>query len=265
MTPLRQQMTAALQRRGKSDRTQQSAIRAVRRLAQFYGQSPALSSEQPLPHDVLHRKHVEGLSPSSRRICYSALRFFSHQGRERPWKPLERLRAQTAPRLPAVLSLPAGHRLLTAMTLWHHHVYCPTLSRCGLRLHEALSLPVGDIDGSRHRSHVHRGQGAKDRDLPLPEDPLDLFAPTGNPTATPPGSFPPLAVLTPTWPAPPPLGPAAASRALFAQPTNALVSANATSAPQTLRNVSPHYSSFVDSPDLLPPPFFDQTVEIIRW
>ena len=35
---------------------------------------------------------------------------------------------------------------------------------------------------------------------------------------------------------------------------------------KTCRNVSPHYSSFVDSSDLLPPPpLLDQTVEIIRW
>jgi len=35
MTPLRQQMIAALQLSGKSERTQQSSVREVRLLAQF--------------------------------------------------------------------------------------------------------------------------------------------------------------------------------------------------------------------------------------
>ena len=174
MTPLRQHMITALQRSGKSERTQQTSVREVRLLAQFYGTSPDLISEPQLPHDVLHRKHGDGLSPSSMRICYSALRFFYHHVLERPWKTLERMRAQTEQRLPAVLSLPEVHRLLKALTPVHHRASFPTLYSGGLRLNEALSLQVGDIDGPRHMRHVHRGTGAQDRYVPLPEDPLDL-------------------------------------------------------------------------------------------
>jgi integrase/recombinase XerD len=175
MTSLRQHMIAALQRSGKSERTQQTSVREVRLLAQFYGKSPDLISEQQLQHDVLHRKNDDGLSPSSMRICYSALRFFSQQVLERPWKTLELMRAQTAQRLPAVLSLQEVHRLLKAMTPLHNRVYFTTLYSCGLRLNEALYLQVGDIDGSRHMIHVHRGKGAKDRSIPRPDDTLDLL------------------------------------------------------------------------------------------
>jgi integrase len=45
----------------------------------------------------------------------------------------------------------------------------------GLRLHEALSLQVSDIDGQRLQVHVHRGKGAKDRYVPLPQEPLALL------------------------------------------------------------------------------------------
>ena len=62
MTPLRQQMIAALQLSGKGERTQQSYVREVRLLAQFYRKSPDLISEQELQQYVLHRKNINRLA-----------------------------------------------------------------------------------------------------------------------------------------------------------------------------------------------------------
>lgn len=45
----------------------------------------------------------------------------------------------------------------------------------GLRLQAALSLPVSASDGQRLQVHVHRGQGAKDRYVPLPAETLPLL------------------------------------------------------------------------------------------
>jgi len=39
----------------------------------------------------------------------------------------------------------------------------------GLRLNEALSLQISDIDAERGLIHIRRGKGAKDRMLPLPD------------------------------------------------------------------------------------------------
>ena len=39
----------------------------------------------------------------------------------------------------------------------------------GLRLSEALSLQVGDIDAQRKCVHIRRGKGHKDRFVPLPD------------------------------------------------------------------------------------------------
>jgi site-specific recombinase XerD len=143
MTPLRQHMIAALQLSGKSERTQQSYVREVRLLAQFYHTSPDLISEQHLQHYLLHRKNVDGLSPSSMRICSSASRFFSQQVLGRAWKILEIMRAETEQRLPTVLSRTEVPRLLQAMTPLHKRASFTTLYSCGLRLHEALYLQGG--------------------------------------------------------------------------------------------------------------------------
>ena len=174
MIPRRQHMIAALQRSGKRERTQQTSVREVRLLAQCYHKAPDLLAAQHLHHSLLHRKNGDGLSPSSMRLCDSAIRFFSQQVLDRDWKTLEIMRAETAQRLPAALSRTEVQRLLQAMTPLHHRASFTTLYSCGLRRNEALSLQVGDIDGPRHMMPVHRGKGAKDRAIPLPDDTLDL-------------------------------------------------------------------------------------------
>ncbi len=175
MTPLRPHMIAALQRSGTSERTQQTSVREVRLLAQFSRQSPDLISAQELQQYLLHRKNIDGLSPSSMRICSSGIRFFSHHVLGRDWKTLDLMRAESAHRLPALLSLDEVRRLLHAATPLHNRVSFTTVSSCGLRLHEALSLQVRDSDSPRHTIHVHRGTGAKDRYVPLPHDTLEFL------------------------------------------------------------------------------------------
>jgi site-specific recombinase XerD len=165
-------MSTALQLSGKGARTQQASVREVRLLAQCYGKSPAVISARELQASFLHRTNVDGLAPASMRICSSAIRFFAQHVLQRDWPTLTLMRAQSAHRLPAVLSVEEGRRLLAAATPWHHQVSCTTVSSLGLRLQEALSLQVSAIDGQRLQVHVHRGQGAQDRYVPLPADPL---------------------------------------------------------------------------------------------
>ena len=175
MTPLRKQMIAALQLSGKGERTQQAYVREVRLLSQFFGKSPDLISEPELQAYFLHRKNVDHLAPASMRICYSGIKFFYQHVLKRDWHTLSLIRAQTEHRLPAVLSVQEVRRLLKTATPLHTQVYCTTVYSLGLRLHEALSLQVPDIDSQRMLVHVHRGKGAKDRYVPLPQDTLALL------------------------------------------------------------------------------------------
>src|SRR5215813_56604 len=175
MTPLRQHMIAALQLSNKGERTQASYVREVRLLAQFYHKSPDRISEQELQRYFLHRKNVDGLAPTSMRICYSGIRFFYQHVLQRDWHTLALLRVHTTHRLPAVLSVEEVKRLLTSATPFHNQAYFTTVYSLGLRLHEGLFLQVSDIDGQRLEVHVHRGKGTKDRYVPLPVDTLTLL------------------------------------------------------------------------------------------
>lgn len=175
MTPLRQHMIAALHLSGTSARTQDASVREVRLLAQGSHTSPDRLAAQERQRSCLHRKHVDGVAPASMRRCDRGLRFFAHHVLTRAWHTLTRMRPQSTHRLPAVRRVEEVTRLLASAPPVHHHVSFTTVSRLGLRLHDALFLPVADSDGPRLQIPGHRGQGATDRSVPLPEQTLALL------------------------------------------------------------------------------------------
>jgi integrase/recombinase XerD len=170
-----QRMVDTLQLNGKGERTQQAYTRSVRMLSQFYDQTPDLISEQELQEYFLQRKNVNHWAPKTMRICYCGIRFFYVNVLKRDWHILSILRAQNEHRLPAVLSVDEVRSVLAHVKTFHNYAYLSTVYSCGLRLHEGLYLEVADIDSQRMMIHVHRGKGAKDRYVPLPQSTLHLL------------------------------------------------------------------------------------------
>ena len=170
-----QRMLATLQLNGKGEPTQKAYTRSVRMLCQFYDKTPDLVSEQELQEYFLQRKNVNHWSPKTMRICYCGIRFFYVHVLERDWHILSILRAQNEHRLPAVLSVEELRSILAHVKTFHNHVYLSTVYSCGLRLDEGRHLEVSDIDSQRMMIHVHRGKGAKDRYVPLPQSTLHLL------------------------------------------------------------------------------------------
>jgi integrase/recombinase XerD len=93
----------------------------------------------------------------------------------RDWHTLDLIRAQRERRLPAVLSVEEVRALLGCVRTPYHRAFLSTVYACGLRLQEAQCLEVCDIDSQRMMIHVHRGKGAKDRFVPLPESTLKML------------------------------------------------------------------------------------------
>ena len=170
-----QRMIAILQLNGKGEPTQKAYTRAVRMLSQFYDKTPDLVSEPELQEYFLHRKNVNRWSPKTMRICYCGIRFFYVHVLARDWHILSILRAQNEHRLPAVLSVEEVRSILAHVKTLHNHAFLSTVYSCGLRLDEARHLEVSDIDSKRMMIHVHRGKGAKDRYVPLPQSTLQLL------------------------------------------------------------------------------------------
>ncbi len=160
---------------GKGERTQKVYARSLRMLAEYYDKTPDLITEEELQEYFLHRKNVDKWAPSTMKICYCGIRFFYEHVLKRDWHILGILRAKNERRLPAVLSKEEVFRILAKVKTFHNYSYLFTLYSCGLRLHEGLYLEISDIDSSRKMIHVHRGKGARDRYVLLPESTLKLL------------------------------------------------------------------------------------------
>ena len=175
----------ALQLAGMSDRTQQCYTRAVRMLVDFYGKTPDLITETELENYFLHRRNVSKWSAATMRICYSGIKFFFINVLKRDWHTLSLIAAKREKRLPSVLSLDEIRKILGLVNTPQNKAFLTTVYSCGLRLNEALHLQVSDIDANLMRIHVHRGKGAKDRYVPLPNSTLlrlrDYWATHRNP------------------------------------------------------------------------------------
>ena len=85
------------------------------------------------------------------------------------------VRAPKEKKLPVILSVEEVRCLLKNVHLQRYHVCLSVIYSCGLRLQEGTHLQVPDIDSSRMIIHVHRGKGAKDRYVALPERTLQLL------------------------------------------------------------------------------------------
>ena len=170
-----EQSIRALQLAGMSERTQESYSRAVRQLVDFYQKTPDKISEQELENYFLHRKNIDQWKPATLRICYSGIKFFFINVLNQQWHLFQYLNAKRDSQLPCILSKEEIFKILGCVTTFQNYAYLSTVYACGLRLTEALNLQVQDIDGNRMMIHVHRGKGAKDRYVPLPENTLKLL------------------------------------------------------------------------------------------
>ncbi len=165
----------ALQLAGKGTRTQECYIRAVRMLSEFYNKHPAKITEIELQDYFLHRQNVTKWAPATMGIAHYGIRFFYQNVIRRDWPTLGLIKAKREKRLPAILSIDEVRAILSKIRRFHNYAFLSTVYACGFRLQEALYLQIGDIDANRMMIHVHRGKGAKDRYVPLPDSTLELL------------------------------------------------------------------------------------------
>ena len=162
MGALRTKMIEEMKLRNFSPRTEQSYVSAMVGLVKYYHQSPDQLTQEQIRSYLLHLKE-RGLSPSSRNVAISGLKFFYHQILGWNEQQLFLPPRKGSWRLPEVLSPKEVERVLLAAVKLRDRCLLMTAYATGLRVSELVRLKVSDIDSSRMMVRVEQGKGRKDR------------------------------------------------------------------------------------------------------
>ncbi len=162
-----QQMLKCLKLQGKADNTIDSYSRALRRVVAHFDCLPEHLTPDHLKD--YFAALVESHSWSTVKIDRLGLQFYWRHVLAKDWQWIDIVKPPKVKTIPDILTLSEIEQLIAATKKLRYRVFILLTYSLGLRLEEALSLQVGDIDAERKLVHIRRGKGHKDRLLPLPD------------------------------------------------------------------------------------------------
>ena len=156
-----------LKLQGKSQKTIDAYSRAVRRIRDHFDCCPDQLTLEQL--EVYFGKLVETHSWSTVKIDRNGLQFFWRHVIQRDWEWFKIIKPPKIKTLPDILTPTEIEQIIEKACKLRYCVFLLTTYSMGLRLEEALTLQVRDIDAGMKRVHIRRGKGHKDRLVPLPD------------------------------------------------------------------------------------------------
>jgi len=161
-----------LKLQGKSQKTIDAYSRSVRRIRDHYDCCPDTLTLDQL--EAYFGELVETHSWSTVKIDRNGLQFFWKYTLGRDWEWFKIIKPPKVKTLPDILTPTEIEKIIGKTRKLRYRVFLLTTYSMGLRLAEALSIQVRDIDAGMKRVHIRRGKGHKDRLVPLPD--LTLMA-----------------------------------------------------------------------------------------
>lgn len=168
MTKLRQKMIEDMRLNGLAERTQESYLFSVTKLAKFFMKSPDHLTSEELRRYFLYLVDEKQAAPSTLLLNRAAIRFFMKKSLGKNCEVLDLIRPPRVRKLPDVLSIEEVKVLLETVRVKKTRMCLKTIYACGLRLSEGRNLISKDIDSSRGMLKVRSGKGNKDRYVPIP-------------------------------------------------------------------------------------------------
>ena len=123
---------------------------------------------------IIYRKK-QGRCWSTINCDYSALRKYFREVLQYDWSLKKMPRPRQEKTLPKIISKSDVVTLINQAATYKQQVFVCFVYATGLRLSEALSVKLEDIDRNRLQIHVHRGKGAKDRLIQIPQCLIDIL------------------------------------------------------------------------------------------
>ena len=170
MAKLLDQMRTTLRLKHYAYSTEKEYLQWCKRYILFHNKRhPQEMGRAEIASFLTHLAVERNVAPSTQNQALHAILFLYREVLEQPIpEQINAIRAQERRRLPTVLTLDEVQRLLVQISGVPHLVTL-LLYGSGLRVREALSLRVKDIDFDRRQITVRAGKGDKDRVTMLPE------------------------------------------------------------------------------------------------
>lgn len=163
MTTIRTQFIQQMQLKGYSENSIQSYVDCLIALSKFYNTSPDLLSDQQIRNYLQHCIVEKKLSTSYINQCISALKILFVQVIKKEWDSISIPRIKREKKLPVVLSKEEVKAILNEVKNIKHKTILTLIYSAGLRVGEAITLKIQDIDSSRMQIRIRQAKGAKDR------------------------------------------------------------------------------------------------------
>ena len=169
MSKLRERMTQDLRLRNFSEGTIVCYLRAIRQYAEHFGKSPDQLNREHLRQYLLHLIEEKQVPQGTYNQKVAALRFFYRETIKQPAYVEGVCFTKKERKLPVVLSQDEVRRFFASLDSLKHRAILMTCYGAGLRISEATSLCVDDIDSEQMLIRVRQGKGKKDRYVGLPK------------------------------------------------------------------------------------------------
>ncbi len=164
---------SALKRQGKAEATIDAYSRALRRICAFFDCPPDILKQEQF--EAYFESLVSTHSWSTVKVDRNGLQFFYKYVIKRDWQWVEIVKPPIEKHLPDVLTLKELERLINGTRELRYQTFILCCFSMGLRLGEALSLTIGDIDSERMKVHIRQAKGKKDRFVTMPKMALDAL------------------------------------------------------------------------------------------
>ena len=116
--------------------------------------------------------NVKNVAPTTQNCALQAALYLFREVLKTPLEGVESFRAKRPQRLPVVLSVQEVQRVLSGLS-GRDLLIAKLLYGCGMRIGEAISLRLKDLDFDRRQITVRAAKGAKDRVVQMPRSLMD--------------------------------------------------------------------------------------------
>ncbi len=152
-----------MQLRNLAPGTQRSYLHYVTDYAKYYNTSPEHLDLEAVRQYELHLLNEKKLSAESINTFVSAVKFVYLVTLEMPWGHEQFPRVRRPSQLPVVLSPEEVAQFFEHIPTLKCRAALMTCYGAGLRISEAVSLKISDIDSKRMLLRIEQGKGGKDR------------------------------------------------------------------------------------------------------